>query len=324
MRKRFAALVAGALIVLSLAAAPSASAATEFGDNCVANQLSEGTTSVTLFEISAPGNPLPLTAPTTGVLTKWNVNLVPVPLFIPHTLKVLRPVGGNLVQIVGESSGSITGGPNSFATRIAVAAGDRLALFGTGSEPYDGTLYCDLSETSSETTVIGGFLGGGGTTGATVPFVQEPAEAFRIPVSGVIEADADGDGFGDETQDACPQAASAQAACPAVTVDAASVVKKKGSVVVLVTTTTTAPVKVSGTANLGKGKKAKLSGKTLTVAPGKVTRFTLKFTKKLKKKLKGLSHKKSLQLKLTATATDVIGRVTTDKLKTKLKGQAGK
>jgi hypothetical protein len=89
-----------------------------------------------------------------------------------------------------------------------------------------------------------------------------------------------------------------------------------------VTTDASAPVKVTGTANLGKGKKAKLSSKTLTVNPGKTTRFTLKFPKKLKNKLEDLQRKRSLQLKLTASATDLIGRVTTDKLKTKLKGQA--
>jgi hypothetical protein len=53
-----------------------------------------------------------------------------------------------------------------------------------------------------------------------------------------------------------------------------------------------------------------------------VTRFTLNFPQKLKKKLKGLKRSKSVQLKVTASATDLIGRVTTDKLKTKLKGQA--
>jgi hypothetical protein len=109
-----------------------------------------------------------------------------------------------------------------------------------------------------------------------------------------------------------------------VTVDASSVIKRKGSVVVLVTSTTSAPVKVTGTVNLGKGKKAKLSSKTLTVVPGKVSRFTLKFPKKLKNRLEDLQRKRSLQLKLTASATDLIGRVSTDKLKAKLKGQAPK
>jgi hypothetical protein len=38
-----------------------------------------------------------------------------------------------------------------------------------------------------------------------------------LMISGTIEADADGDGFGDETQDGCPSDASTQGACPAVT-----------------------------------------------------------------------------------------------------------
>jgi hypothetical protein len=34
-------------------------------------------------------------------------------------------------------------------------------------------------------------------------------------VSAVVESDADGDGYGDVTQDLCPQSATTQAACPA-------------------------------------------------------------------------------------------------------------
>jgi hypothetical protein len=45
-------------------------------------------------------------------------------------------------------------------------------------------------------------------TEATVP-------GTRVNVSAVVESDADGDGFGDVTQDLCPQSATTQAACPA-------------------------------------------------------------------------------------------------------------
>jgi hypothetical protein len=53
-----------------------------------------------------------------------------------------------------------------------------------------------------------------------------------------------------------------------------------------------------------------------------VARFTLKFPKKLKKRLEELTRKQSLQLKVTASATDLVGRVSTDKLSVRLKGQA--
>jgi hypothetical protein len=202
-----------------------------------------------------------------------------------------------------------------------VQAGDRLALHGepftfegTPIEPL--TFYCDETEDGS---VIGATPGSPGV-GSTAEY--EPVEEGRVPVSAILEPDADGDGFGDESQDGCPQAAAAQGPCPTVALDASSVIKKRGKVIVLVTTDVAAPVKVTGVASLGKGKRAKLSSKTATVAPGKVSRFTLKFPKKLKNRLEDLKRKRSLRLKLTASATDLIGRVTTDKLNTKLKGQA--
>jgi hypothetical protein len=294
--------------------APTASAATEFGDTCTANE--EFFAPITFFEASAPANPLPIAAPSAGVLTKWKVNLIPeVPVTFPQTLKVLRlNTASHTALVVGETTATIASGANVINARIPVQAGDRLSIFGSGLVE---TLIC---VTPGEESLIGGFEGNGGGTGSTNPYIELPEE-FRVPVAAVIEPDADSDGFGDETQDGCPQSAAFQTPCPVVKVDASSVIKRKGSVIVLVTTDSSAPVKVTGTAKLGKGQKAKLSGPTKTVAPGKIARFTLKFPKKLKDKLGDLTKKQSLQLKVNARATDLVGRVTKDSLKTRLKGQ---
>jgi hypothetical protein len=90
---------------------------------------------------------------------------------------------------------------------------------------------------------------------------------------------------------------------------------------VLVATSTDAPVGVSGTVKLGKGAKANLSAKPKPVPAGKLVRFTLRFPAGLKDRLKELKPKRKLTLKLTASATNVAGLVSTDKTKTKLKGQ---
>ncbi len=314
MRKRYGIAFVGLLVAMSLAGPGTASAATEFGDNCVANEAT-ATEPVTVFGVVASGNPLPLTSPVSGVMTQWKSVLVPAPVSIPQTLKVLRPAGPNLVQIIGEAPGSITGGVNTFNTRIPVQAGDRVALFG---DPTSGNLVC---RTTGVEQIIGGFVGPGGGVGTTVPHVVQETDA-RIPVTGVVEPDADNDGFGDETQDKCPQLATTQVACPTIAVNALTAIKRKGSVVVLLTTDNAAPVTVAGTVNLGKGKKAKLSSKAQTVVPGTVSRFTLKFPKRLKKRLQELARKRSLLLKVTASATNTIGQVTTDKLNVRLKGQA--
>lgn len=313
MKKRLAISVAGMVAAGALLLAAPALAATEFGDNCVANEAEED---ITVFEFSAPGNPLPTAAPVSGVITKWKTSVVSeAPPGIPTSLKVLRlNSGAKTAFVVGESFGSVNPGSNTFSARIPVQAGDRLGLYGSSEI---GTLFC---ETPSEKTHLGAYeVPGGGLTGNTFPFNEGDSNA-RIPVSAVIEPDADGDGYGDETQDLCPQSAALQTACPIVTLDAFSLVG--GSAVsVLVATSTDAPVKVTGTVKLGKAGKVKLSAKTKTVKAGKIASFKLKFSTKLKEALKELEPGKKLTLKIVAKATNVAGQVSSDKLKAKLKGQ---
>ncbi len=324
--KRWSLIAAAAMsAAFSVFGVAAASAATEFGDNCVGNTLTE-TTPVTVFDISVPGNTLPIAAPSGGVITKWKVNLVPAPVTFPQTLKVLHPNGPNTVQIVGEATGNITGGSNSFDTRVPVQAGDLVGLFGSnaviGSEEV-GNLVCEVSEK----TVYGGFLGSGGGVGSTTPFITVPESEVRIPVFAVLEPDADNDGYGDETQDKCPTSAATHDACPAPTVVppvtlSTSATSKKGSAKILVTSSTQASVTVVGTVRLGKGKTAKLNGGTQLVSPGTLAKFTLLFPKALKEKLKALSPKRSLTLTVTTTAPNSAGALTTNELKVKLKGQA--
>ncbi|HEU4944845.1 MAG TPA: hypothetical protein VFT10_06745 [Solirubrobacterales bacterium] len=312
MRRKLTSVAVAASLAVAAFGATGASAATEFGDNCIADDSTEGTP-VTLFALTAFGNPLPLTAPSGGVITKWKSTLVPAPVSIPQTLKVLRQTGANTVLIVGESTGSITGGTNTFDTRIPIQTGDRLGLFGS---PGFGNLICNAPGPEN------GYAGfeGGGAVGQTVPFVSGLTAEARFPVFAVLEPDADNDGFGDETQDLCPQLASVQTACPVATLNATGNARK-GLATVLVTATSQAPVTVTGTVKLGKGKTAKLNGGSQVVQAGTISKFTLLFPKKLKEKLKGLSRKASLKLSVTASATDLVGRVSSDSLNLRLKGQ---
>jgi hypothetical protein len=244
------------------------------------------------------------------------VNLTPeASILIVQTLKVFRATANpKQFQVVGESApAKIQPGPNSFSTRVPISAGDQLGLAGTGGTV--GALYCPTGSAADRI----GAMAGNPPTGSTGTVIAEGA-GLGIPVTAVIEPDVDGDGYGDETQDKCPQSAALQTECPIVTVEA-SAAAKRGSAAVLVTTNHTAPVKVTGAVKLGKGKKVKLSGGTQTVSPGKLGRFTLKFSKKLKTALGELSPKQSLKLKVTATATDLIGRLSSDKLPVKLKGE---
>jgi hypothetical protein len=309
MRTKIVGLVACALLVVTAFMAASASAATEFGDSCVANETTEASVQATLFALTAAGDPLPLRAPSAGVITKWKINSnTPA----PQTLKVLRQTGPESVLVTGESAQNVVGGSNSFDTRISVQAGDRLGLSAGGEMPL---LYCSVPGPEN---LLGVFAGA--SVGSSATFEEIEAEA-RVPVSALIEADADNDGYGDETQDKCPQNAAFQAACPVISLSA-SAIARKGLATVLITSSSQAPVTVTGTVKLGKGKSASLNGGTQVVAPGTIAKFTLLFPEALKAKLKQLSRKRFLFLNLTATAPNVAGAPTTSSLKVKLKGQA--
>jgi hypothetical protein len=311
MKLRLITVAASAALVISLLGASGASAATEFGDACFGNDPTEAP--ITIFEISSTGNPLPTAAPVSGVVTKMKVNLVGGAPTFPVSLKVLREVGPNTVQIVGEANGNVGGGASSIDARIPVQAGDRLGFFSPSSF---GAIICEEEGASS----IVGVYEGGGTPGGTATFGSGPAP-IRVPVFASIEPDADNDGFGDETQDACPQSATTQVACPVVTLSTSTSATKK-SVTVLITGTTPANVTVNGKVPLGKGKKAKLKGGTKGVVPGAVTKFKLKFPAKLIKRLKELPPSKKLTLKITSTAPNVAAAPTKKTIRVKLKGQA--
>jgi hypothetical protein len=305
-------LIVVAALAVSLLSASTATAATEFGDNCTGNKGSSET--VTLFDVTAPGNPLPIAAPTSGVLTAWTVRVVAeATSSFPETLQVVRlNTGAKTSQVIGESPVSVTGGSNVTPARISIQAGDRLAIF--GPKPI-GTLYCETAETG----IYGGYTGSIGL-GSSTPY-SESTGKVRVPVSAVIEPDADNDGYGDETQDKCPQSAAVQVACPSVTLSAIGAARK-GLASITVTANLQATVTVAGTVKLGKGKSAKLSGGTQVVAPGTLAKFTLLFPKKLRDALKALSPKQSLTLSVTATAPNVVGSPTAKTLKLHLKGQA--
>jgi len=313
MRSKFVGLITAALLALAALGASSASAATEFGDGCTTTIVGTASQAVTIFELSSPpGNPLPITAPSGGVVTKWKVNAGNAGSASP-TLKVLRQTGAKTVQVIGESGPSTLGpGQNTFDARITVQAGDRVGLSATGPFPICQT---------SETVAIGAFLSNG--VGSTNEFQEVPSGMARIPISAVIEPDADNDGYGDETQDKCPTNATTQGACPIIAPVAlsTSATAKRGLATVLVTSSAQASVTVGGTVKLGKGKTATVSGGTQIVLPGVISKFTLLFGQKLKAKLKQLTPKQFLTLKLTATAPNASGVISSSALSVKLKGQ---
>jgi len=317
MRSKLVSVAIGATLTLSLLGATGASAATEAGNSCTGNSAEDD---LTLYGVAnAPGNPLSATIPVNGVITRWNFNIVPLePGFsITQKLKILRATGTpSQLQVIGESPQEpISGGLNTFSTRIPVHTGDFIGTTGQ-IEGENEAVYCNTGNSGDRLGVIGGDP----PLNSTATIETEVAEV-QVPITVSVEPDADNDGYGDESQDGCPQGAAFQTACPLVTLSTTKQVNR-GSVVIVVTTDTPAPVTVKGVVKLGKGKKAKLNGGTKSLTPGTLGKFTLKLSKKVKSKLAELDPKRSLTMKATVTGTNLTGTVTTKTLKVKLKGQA--
>lgn len=309
MRKLSGIVVVGAMALAALFGAPASQAAVEAGDDCVAD-TAEGPYSLVPEMRAAPG-PLPLFAPVGGVVTRWRVSSAhsgPV----PERLGVFRATGGpGVFQVVGESNEEMVPvGTTSFPTRIPVQAGDRFGPIAV----INDTLYC-LSGIGGDG--VWGFSGSVGT-GSAHQFAA--TTGIRVAMVVTIEPDGDGDGYGDETQDRCPQSAATQLDCPTVTLGTFALVKRN-AVVMLVSTSGAAPVKVTGTLKLGKGKPLTLSAAEQSVAPGALARFKLTFPKRLSSALAELARAKSLKLSLKATATDVAGRPAVATSSVKLRGR---
>ncbi len=323
MRKLFG-LMATVAAAASLVGASGATAATEVGSNCVATSAQVGGTAVPIAY--APGSPLPIAAPSGGVVTKWKSQVI-VGAALPQQLKVFRPAGApNVFTAVGESSlGTVVGGStNVFDTRVPVQAGDRFGIHGPA--PASGGLYCNTGNGADK---MGYFLGPV-PVGATQAFPEQAGAQPAVAV--VIEPDADGDGFGDETQDKCPQSAAVQTECPLIALTTTGIARK-GLAQILVSASSAASVSVSGTVNVpkkrkkGKGKAGKsalvrINAGTQLLSPGLIAKFTLILPQRVKTALAALPRKRTLTLTATASATDVAGRPSSSSVKVKLRGTA--
>ena len=306
--------VLSVLAALTAAAAPQqAAAATKIGNECIGNTTSAGT----FVQFANAANPLPLTAPAAGVLTKWGTAIVPYGGGISESLKVLRPTGvPNQFKVVARTAlEPVVSGVNSYDARVPIEAGDRIGVIGSPA-----TLLCGGGAPADTF----GVFAGDAAVDSTPTFT--PGASAQIPLTATIEADADGDGFGDETQDGCPASKDFQDPCPVIVLDSYAA-PGAGSLTVLVTTDNLADVTVTGTVKVkskkgGKGKrkgtKVKLRGGTQTIRAGAMAQFKVPYPKALKQAL--AASAKPLKAKLTAKAVDAIGRVSTDTSKAKLAG----
>jgi Domain of unknown function DUF11 len=134
-----------------------------------------------------------------GVITSWHVGDggsggVKLKLFAPTADPKTFVVAGQ--SAVEMQSGT---GANVYGTRIPVRGGEHLGLLSVS-----GTTGCLFSTSAGADAVVQDFPAPDTPNGSSEFFAFAPFGPYRVNVTATIEADADGDGFGDETQDACP------------------------------------------------------------------------------------------------------------------------
>jgi hypothetical protein len=309
--------VSAALLVPS-----AASAATEVGDDCAANLEMAPYTSVP-EQKAADASPFPVAAPVGGVVTSWRMKSLSGQT-VPVRMGVFRLTGeGKFLVAAASAQETVVFGQNTFKTRIPVQAGDRFALMSIDEQDF----YCltgNLEDLTWEYV-------GGVQVGAEYQF--HAGTEIRVPVVAVIEPDVDGDGYGDETQDGCPQSAATIAPCPPVTTSFK--LKPKGNAIVAgVRVSSQASVQVFGQVSWQVAGAPKTSARShrLTAAisaggPRQVsageTKFKLPLSKPILRRLGRITPHQALRALVTVRTTDVAGRVTEQRGRVKLRGREG-
>jgi hypothetical protein len=311
---------------VALVAPAGASAATTIG------QIDPGTptsscTGTSYWAQNATGAGVPsYSVPADGVITSWS-HKAGVATGRELGLRIFRLVSGTTYQLVGSSGVQILtpNTVNTFSTRIPVKAGDRLGLYVGNAAPFplpSGGAAC-ASTGGVGDLIHEGLANPEPATGSSVSLGMSYTSIYRLNVTAKVEPDADGDGYGDETQDGCPTSAASIGSCPqpgtkdrtrprgTVTGKRDSVRDRFVSVKVTpdepVTAITTGTIAVPNSARVYKLKRLKS-----TLAKNVATKVKLLIPKKARRPIaRALRRGRKLKAKLTIVLTDAAGNATT-------------
>jgi hypothetical protein len=315
--------IAAAAVSAALLAPAGAAAATEVGDDCAAT-VEDNTYVNVPDQKAADASPLPVAAPVGGIVTSWRVKSLSAET-VPVRMGVFRRTGeGKFLVAAATGQEGAVFGLNSFKTRIPVQAGDRFGLIPTGGK----TVSCVTGSEDDHSWAYNGVP----EVGSEYQFAA--GVYVRVPVVAVIEPDADGDGYGDETQDRCPQSAATIAPCPPVTTT--FTMKRKGSAIIAkVSVSSAASVQVFGQVSWQVRGKPKTSSRNhgLTVgisaggprqvSAGETKKFKVPLSKPILRRLGRITPKQALRALMTVRTTDVADRVTDRRHRLKLRGREG-
>jgi hypothetical protein len=149
--------------------------------------------------------------PTRGVVTAWSTFAGPAPT---QTLQfvTIHPdpaTPGSFIYDGVDIERNISPGTlNTFSSgvRLPIGAGGEIGIH----LPLNSQASCIFTTVAGDNYGLGA---GTPTPGSSQAFSSGTFDMARVDVSAKVEPDVDGDGFGDETQDACPSLATTQSPC---------------------------------------------------------------------------------------------------------------
>jgi hypothetical protein len=163
-------------------------------------------------------------APSSGVLVSYSVRLVNAhngrvrvmhdPGATPQsstTETVTLSGTGNTVSVPGDSAS------HSYPTRLPISAGDLIGFEVQGSGSQATALSrTDYGGSASTNRRLRWYVGepDGSSNPPETQITTSSVYKLQAPIQGVIEPDADGDGFGDQSQDQCVGQAGSSNGCP--------------------------------------------------------------------------------------------------------------
>lgn len=150
-----------------------------------------------------------LTAPSNGVIVRWRLKTGSAPNSLPARLRILD--GNTALRASAWEQISVLAGAYTFATRVPITAGNRLALDVDLTNAPPMALMPAIYDTAPGDGVWHYFspmlVDGVNTSPGAEP------DYIGLLLNADVEPDVDGDGYGDETQDGCPQSAATAGPC---------------------------------------------------------------------------------------------------------------
>ena len=311
MRARLCISVVSSLLALLLCAPAVFAGSSEAGWGCTATGSEAG---VTLLATPNDGfGYSPLVKESPGVIVNWGVRVETGLGELGQQLGVFRPAGNGEYTKVAESAvETFHEGFDEYRTRIPVQAGDVVGLSGPAA-----TFYCGGGPSARFDGTV--------AIGETKSFATDGG--IKAPVSSVVEEDKDGDGYGDFSQDGCPESALFQTSCPLPAITVGKIQVNRRAIVIEASNNTDASFEARGEVrwrkapNQPKVRVGLASGPAVQAAGGATVLLRVKLPKPVLNRLAHLPRRRSLRARIDVKITNLVPYVGTHEIKVRLPGR---